>query len=327
MTAGYSKSLENELSMFCSDDASVIVPFPALFSEVFALRRGSAHRLEICSFATASTKLDVQPPPNVANLVASLFQSASPKSIKAVLTSLSYSVLSPSSWVNKQVSVDGIASVITLPLFFSAFRRFSVYFVAVCTGTAEKVSEAAKMLDVDHRSVCGYIRVAVFQIFIKMEQLDSIEKAIHETADISVPEALLYSTDNHEQKRLLPVPNSNATLEKNQRIMHDFFIQQIPSCFGNLREIEQFSRELIGETALQDAKQCMDGSVDSRELLIQVYLQWKVKIGDDIDFVPLMGVCDKLGLRELKDRCRLYVQEHSFRFTLHKLNCTCFVEE
>ena len=327
MTAGYSKSLENELSMFCTNDASVIVPIPALFSEVFALRRGSAHRLEICPFA--SSEHHVQPSPNVANLVTSLFRSASPDSVKSVLSSSSprYSALSPSSWVNKQVSVDGIVSVLTPPLSFSSFCRFSVYFVAVCTGTVEEVSEATKMLDVNHSSVCDYIRVAVFQMLRKMEQMDSTEKAIHETGDISVPEALLYSTDNSEKKRLLPVPRSTAALEKNQRIVREFFMEHVPMCLGNAQEIERFSSELIGGEALRDAKRCMDELDDNRELVYQVYLQWKMKIGDDIDLVPIMDVSDKLGLRELKDRCRHFVQEHSFRFTLHELDCTCFVEE
>jgi hypothetical protein len=326
MTAGYSKSLENELSIFCTNDASVIVPIPALFSEVFALRRGSAHRLEICPFA--SSEHQMQPPLNVANLVTSLFRSASPGSVKSVLSSSSprYSALSPSSLVNKQVSVDGIVSVLTPPLFFS-FRRFSVYFVAVCTGTVEEVSEATKMLNVNHSSVCAYIRVAVFQMLRKMEQTDSIEKAIHETADISVPEALLYSTDNSEKKRLLPVPRSTPALEKNQRIVREFFTEHVLMCLGNAQEIERFSSELIGGAALRDTKRCMDGSVDNRELVYQAYLQWKMKIGDDIDLVPIMDLADKLGLKELKDRCRLFVQEHSFRFTLHELDCTCFVEE
>ena len=329
MTTGYSKSLEENLSTFCSNDANVIIPFPALFSEIFGLKRGSAYRLEICRFVTASMEHHGLHP-NVDNLMASLFQSARPESVRMVLksSSLKYAPLFPSSWVNKPISVDGLVSVVTSPRYFSCLlRHFSLHFVAVCTGTAEKVREAATMLDVNCSSVRDYIRVAVMEIMRKTEQLDSVERAIHETADISVPETLLYSPDTHEQKRLLPIPKSTSSLEKNQRIVQEFIMKHIPSCLGNGGEIERLARELIGEAALSHAKDCMDGSVCNRDLVYQVYRQWKVKIGDDIDFVPLINVFEKLGLRELRDRCKLFVKEHSFCFTLHELNCQCFVEE
>ena len=328
MTAGYWKGLEAELATFCSNDASVVIPFPALFAEVFGLKRGSAHRLDICRYTTTTTARNLSLPPNVANLVAGLFQSAAPASVRAVLSSStpSYSVLFPSSFVNKPVSVDGIASFLTPPLFFARFRHFSVYFVAVCTGTAEKVAQATTMLDVNHHSVCDHLRVAVMEITRKLEQFESVEKAIHETADISVPESLLCSTGNGEQKRMLSIPRSTAALEKNQRIVREFFLEHIV-CLGSAREIERLSIELVGEPTLCSAKQCIEAPICHRELVYQVYLLWKAKMGTDIDFVPLIDVFEKLGLRELKDRCKMFVQEHSFRFTLHHLNCNCFVEE
>lgn len=240
-------------------------------------------------------------------------------------------MLFPHSLVNQPISVDGVAYVPTPPLLFSNFNQFfhGVYFVAICTATAERVPEPTKELDVNVPTVCNYIRVAIMEILRKFEQFETVEKAIHETGDISVPHALLYSTGDFDQpKRLLPVPRSSTfELEKNQRLVKEFFLEHV-HCLGSAQNIELFAIELIGDEGLRNVKQNMDRQLSShRELIFQVFQQWKLKMGKNIGFVPLIEVFEKLEFSELKDRCLMFVQEHSFCFTLHQLHCNCFIEE
>lgn len=327
MTAGYSKTLEAELAMFCDKDPDVIVLYPALFAEMLQLTCGSAHRLEICKHASRNAT-SVRGG-NVSNLVAGLFQSAAPASVNEMLTSSRYHVLFPSTWVNNPIQVDGIVSSTCSPLFFDHFVRLKVYHVAVCTGKAEKMA-SAKMydfLDVNSRYVCNFIRVAVMAILQHIERNNSMERAIHLAADLSVPNALIYSHDDNV-KRMLPIPNNILVLEKNQRVVQEFFVQHVP-CLDNLLDIRHFAIELIGEEGLARAENSIrERPMCGRELIYQIYLQWKKQDGNQLDFVPLVQVFEKLGLTELKDRCEMFVAEHSFRFKLHQLDCfPCFVEQ
>lgn len=323
LTAGYSRTLERDLASCCTKDADIVVAYPALFAEVLQLRNGSPHRLEICEFASMDATLDYSD--NVPNLIAGLFQSASPTSVNELLTSPGYCVLFPSTWVSSPAEVDGIV-VATLTPLLNGFKNFKVYPIAVCTGKAEKMAGAKmhEFLDSNSRHVCNFIRVAVMSILRKMEQNHSIERAIHLAGDMSVPSALLYSEN---MARMLPIPNNDIMLELNLRIVKEFFITKVPSCLDNLTEIERFGAELVGEDALERAKiNIIEQSMCGRELIYQIFLQWKTQVGAKIDFVPIMKIFEKLGHQELKHRCEMFVTEHSFRFKMHQLDCyPCFV--
>ena len=327
ITTGHSATLEGDLAMFCDREACVVLLYPALFTEMLQLTRGSAHRLEICKYATTHASSPFYDD-NVANLVAGLFQSAAPECVGTLL-SPDYFALFPSSWVNSPVQVDGLVSAATSPLVFDQFKSLSVYHVAVCTGKAEKMAgnSLQAFLDVNDRHVCNFIRVAAMAILKEFERSGSIERAIHLAADISVPKAMIYSRDD-VRKRMLPIPKTTLALDKNQRIVEEFFLQHVP-CLDRLTDVKRFAIELIGEQALVEAERNIgEACVCTKELICQIYLKWKGKAGRDIDFVPLLRVCEKLGLGELKDRCEMFVTEHSFCFKLHPLNCcTCFVEE
>ena len=322
LTTGHSRTLEQELATCCTKDADVVVVYPALFAEVLQLRNGSPHRLEICELASMNATL--VPSDNVANLVAGLFQSAFPSSVNELLTSPGYCALFPNTWVSSPVEVDGIVAATVTPLLLNGFKKFKVYPVAVCTGKAEQMAGARlhEFLDSKSRYVCDFVRVAVMSILRRMEQTHSIEKAIHLESDMSVPTALLYS--NEKMKRMLPDPKNDSVLERNQRIVKEFFITKVHSCLDNLTDIEQFGVELVGEDGLERTKN--NASMCGRELISQIFLQWKRQVGKKIDFVPLMNIFEKLGHQELKDRCEMFVTEHSFRFKLHPLDCyPCFV--
>ena len=227
------------------------------------------------------------------------------------------------------MQVDGIVSAVTSPLVFDQFRSLCVYHVAICTGKAEKMAGKSLQvfLDPSDRHVCNFIRVAAMAILKEFERSGSIERAIHLAADISVPKAMIYSRDD-DQKRMLQIPKTTMDLEKNQRIVEEFFLLHVP-CLDNLTNVKRFGDELIGGQALVEAERNIgEVCMCTRELIHQIFLKWKEKAGKDIDFVPLLRVCEKLGLREMRDRCELFVMEHSFRFKLHQLNCfPCFVEE
>ena len=300
MTAGYSSALEAELAAYCAGDASVLVPYPVLFTEDLTLSRGSAYRLEICKYATANNEsLSLPLGANAANLVAGIFQSASPGSVDTevdtILTSSNprFFVLFPTSWVNRPIRVDGVGSALTPQLLFSRFKTFTVCPVAVCTGTAEKLAGASlhQLLDANDPSVCRFIRVAVMDILRHYECNDAvcIYDAIHKAGDISVPTVLLYSGGNSTQQRMLGLPRTSSDLTKNQRIMKEFFLQECTPCLTSLRDIRHLAVELIGEAALHEAEiKATDsrGSLLGRELLCQIFLQWKMVVGREIDFVP-----------------------------------------
>ena len=325
MTTGYSRTLEQELARCCTRDADVVVVYPALFTEVLQLTSGSPHRIEMCKFA--STNATLVPGENVANLVAGLFQSASPSSVNELLTSSGYCALFPSTWVSSPITVDGIVAATLTPLLLNGFKKFKVYPIAVCTGKAEQMAGATMLEFLDSKSgyVCKVIRVAVMSILRRMEQTHSIERAIHLEADMSVPTALLYSDEKME--RMLSIAKNDSVLEKNQRIVKEFFLTTVHSCLDNLTDIERLGVELVGEDSLERAKSnVLEPSMCGRELIYQVFLQWKRQMGAEIDFVPLMKIFEKLGHQELKDRCEMFVMEHSFRFKMHQLDCCpCFV--
>lgn len=335
MTAGYSPKLETELAMYCASDASVLVPYPVLFTQVLSLPRGSAYRLEMCKYASpANEHLPIGA--NAANLVAGIFQSPSTRSMDTILTSSypRFFVLFPTSWVRSPVQVDGVGAAKTSPLLFTRFKSFSVCPVAVCSGTAEKMGGASLncFLDSNNLSVCNFIRVGVMDILRYFERNGAtcIYDAIHRAGDISVPTALLYSDGTNTQKRMLSLPRTTPHLNKNQRIVQDFFLRECARCLTTMQDITHFSNELIGEEALREAESKVMDSRDAlhgRELLYQVFLQWKIRVGKEIDFVPLIDVFERLGWQELKHRCEMFVAEHSFCFTLHQLQCPCFMEE
>ena len=335
MTFGCSATLEKDLSQCCESNADLIVLYPALLTDTLAPTRGSTHELEICKWVTINA-IPTQDD-NIPNLVAGLFQSACPESVRKILKSSNHYVLLPCTWVQSPVQVNGIVHSDCSPLFYCEFRGFKVHHVAVCTGQAEKTSTKKKptlhdLLDPTHDCVCNYIRVAIMDILRTLEREQCVvERAIYLAAKISVPEWILSSPDDVTPKRMLPIPYSDSGLKRNQRIMSDFFLLHVARCLISLPNIERFTTELVGAVGLVEAQTSAreEGQeVGSGELVYQVFLQWKQRAGRDIDFVPLINVFEKLQHAELRDLCQMFVTEHSFRFQMHQLCCSpCFAGE
>ena len=342
MTFGCSATLEKDLLQLCKNDAELIdliVLYPALLTNMLAPTLGSTHKLKICKWIAINDR-NVIPTKDVKipNLVANLFQSASRASVRKIVRSPNHYVLLPCTWVQSPVQVNGLVRSDCSPLSYRTFRGFKVHHVAVCTGQAEKTLTKKKptlhdLLDPNQDHVCNYIRVGIMDILrtLEQEQCVSVEKAIYLAAKISVPESILSSPDDVTPKRMLPIPHNDSDLERNQRIVSDFFLRHVARCLIRLPDIERFAAELVGAVGLVEAQTRAreEGQeVSSRELVRQVFLQWKQRAGRDIDFVPLINVFEKLQHKELRDFCQMFVTEHSFTFRMHQLCCSpCFAEE
>ena len=329
MTFGCSATLEKDLLQCCESNADLIVLYPTLLTNMLAPTLGSTHKLKICKWLAINDR-NVIPTKDVKipNLVADLFQSASRASVRKIVRSSNHYVLIPCTWVQSPVQVNGIVRSDCSPLFYSAFRGFKVHHVAICTGQAEKASTKKKptlhdLLDPNHDHVCNYIRVAIMDILRTLEREQCVvERAIYLAAKISVPEWILSSPNDVTPKRMLPFPHSDSDLERNQQIVSDFFLRHVARCLISLPSIERFATELVGAVGLAEAQ------TSARELVYQVFLQWKQRAGRDIDFILLINVFDKLQHKELRDLCQMFVTEHSFCFQMHQPSCfPCFAEE
>lgn len=327
--SGGAAATRRRLAPICERGTDILILYPALLTQMLEPSPGSAHAISLCQFFGERSRIRNSV---IDNLVAGLCQSASPENVERILCSANHHLLSPCTWVQSPLQVDGIVRRDVPQVLDHHFQGYRLHHVAICTGQAEKmpstgVTNLDNYLNPNNHIVCGYIKVGVFEILRKfnIERNESMERAIHLAAKITVPESMLSSRDDVSPERMLPIPRDDVVLEKNQRIILEFFFQHVQRSLDTRSEIRELALYLIGEDRYAVAESRSERE-PNKELVHQVFLQWKKAAGRDIDFVPLKDAFEKMGHKELQDLCVMYVSEHSFRFKMHQLRCLCFVE-
>ena len=325
-TLGDVQAAKAELASICKKGANVMVPYPALLTQTLEPCSGSAHKVSLCHSLSARPGEAA-----VDALVARLFRSASQANVERILRSSNHYFLSPSTWAQSPMEVDGVLRSDCSPEVYSCFQDLCLHHMAVCTGWAEKVQSTRQptlddLLDPSNRQVTNCIRNAVFQVLQYIERHESMERAIHLAANIRVPDSILSSGDDvspKKRKRMLPIPRDDDVLKTNQRILSDFFLQHVLRCLDTPNEIRELALRLIGEDRFAMAEKYAERE-SNVELIYQVFLQWKKAAGKDVDFVALKDVFGKMGHKELQDLCEMFVSEHSFQLKMHQISCPCF---
>ncbi len=327
LSGGVAATRRRLLAPICERNTDIVILYPALLTQTLEPSPGSAHAVSPCqSFSERNgirnTAID--------NLVAGLFQSASPENVERILCSSNHYLLAPCTWVQSPLQVDGVVRSDFPQILDHHFLGHHLHHVAICTGQAEKVPSTGvptldDCLDPDNQIVCNYIRIGVFEILRNIERTEPMKRAIHLAAKITVPESMLSSRDDVTPERMLPIPRDDRVLERNQRIISEFFFQHMQRRLDTQSEIRQLALHLIGEDQYGVAESRSEQESNG-ELVYQMFLQWRKAAGRDIDFVCLKDAFEKMGHKDLRDRCVMYVSEHSFCFKMHQLRCPCLVK-
>jgi len=296
------------LRPYLCEDADVVIFQPAIINRALEATPGTCHRLELSERT-----------PDQMDILTSLFPHFQ---IDSFLRSGKYHMLSCSSWAKGEATSDGLVRFLIDPHSYKYFVEDSwvLHFTAVCIGNTETINSADVFRKAfDHSK--SYLVTGAYEVLKRLEvSPGSVSKAIHLASNIAVPESMLTSRDDQQnQGRILPFPRNIEALEKNQKLVSDFFRQCIQSRLG-VDKIKEFAVLLFDgdETKYDECLQLLEPTDHDRsELLYQIYIQYRSMAGNAIDFSTLKDVFKQMKHKELSDLCDKFYIEHSFVFKIH----------
>ena len=297
-------------------DADIVTFNPALITLVLKATPGTCHRLELCSYVESKLRTIKLHFPNLR-----IDSTNTPN----ILTSGKFYVLSCSSWAKGEMTGDGLARFEIEPHAFEHFvqNKWTLHHVAVCIGNPETICSEDFIQAAFDLSI-GKLVTGAYEVLRHLTtSCGVVPKAIHLASDIVVPESILTSRDDlTNPDRVLPYPRNTETLERNQKVISDFFRLCIHPRLDP-RKIESFALLLFDgdKQKYDECCQALGPTDDSDELLYQIFLKYKSITGNDIDFSKLKQVFNKMGNKELADMCDHFYIEHSFSFRVHRVDC------
>ena len=305
------------LGQHLRQDADIVTFNPALITRVLKATPGTCHRLELCNYVESKLRTIQLHFPNLR-----IDSTNTPN----ILTSKKFYVLSCSSWAKGEMTGDGLARFEIEPHAFEHFvqNKWTLHHVAVCIGNPETIRSEDFIQAAFDLSI-GKLVTGAYEVLRHLTTTSRgvVSKAIHLASDIVVPESILTSRDDlTNPDRVLPYPRNAETLERNQKVISDFFILRIHPHLEP-RKIKPFALLLFDgdKQKYGECCQALEPTDESDELLCQIFLEYKSIAGNDIDFSKLKQVFNKMGNKELLDMCDHFYIEHSFSFRVHHVDC------
>lgn len=305
------------LGQHLSQDADIVTFNPALITRVLKATPGTCHRLELCSYVESKLRTIKLHFPNL-----QIDSTHTPN----ILTSGKFYVLSCSSWAKGEMTGDGLARFEIEPHAFEHFiqNKWTLHHVAVCIGNPETIRSEDFIQAAFDLSI-GKLVTGAYEVLRHLTTTSRgvVPKAIHLASDIVVPESILTSRDDlTNPDRVLPYPRNAETLERNQKLLSDFFRLRIHPHLEPCK-IETFALLLFDgdEQKYDECCQALEPTDESDELLHQIFLEYKSIAGNDIDFSKLKQVFNQMGNKDLSDMCDHFYIEHSFSFRVHHVDC------
>ena len=297
------------LARYLRRDADMVIFNPALINRALKATPGTCHRLALSEGSTG--QMDI--------LIRSLFPQFQ---IDSFLRSRKYHMLSCSSWAKGEATGDGLVRFEMDPHCYEclATNNWTLHLSAVCIGNTETISSGDVFQKAfDHSN--GILVTGAYGVLKQLEKSSgNVSKAIHLASDVAVPESILTSRDDQlNEDRVLPLPHNSECLERNQKLISDFFRHHIRSRLG-LAKIKQFAVLLFDgdEAKYDECHRLLEPTDESDELLHQIYVKYSSVAGKAIDFSKLKDVFNEMEHKELSDLCDDFYIEHSFVF---KINC------
>ena len=299
-------------------DADIVIFNAALIKQVLKASPGTCHRLTLCNHV-GSAQVSTASTCHQLELCLPNLQIDS----TSILMSGQFYFLSCSSWAKGKMTSDGLAKFEIQPHDFECFvqDKWALHHVAVCIGNSETIHSDDVLQAAFNRST-AIIVIGGYDVLNHYKSSGVVTKAIHLASSIVVPEAILTSQDDIDPDRVLPYPRNAEDLERNQKVISDFFRLSIHPHLEP-RKIEPFALLLFDgdEQKYDECCQALEPTDESDELLHQIFLEHKSIAGNDIDFSNLKQVFNQMGNKELSDMCDHFYTEHSFSFRVHHVNC------